>query len=141
MNIQNQKGFSLVELCVVCVIVGIVMTMTFPYFIKARGAAQNGNAYASMRTLISAQYNFYSQNARYARLDELNGAQMGGLGTVSGTDLLRGSFTYQMIPPTPTDAQLKNQFEIIATKATTGDNLPYVIRVTERGEIVETMTP
>ena len=72
MNNKKQQGFSLIELLIVMVILGILMILTFPYVRKAKEAAEDGNAFASMKTMLAAQYNFYSQNSRYAALQELN---------------------------------------------------------------------
>lgn len=135
MNNNRQSGFSLIELLLVLVIIGILSTITFPFLYRAKDTAENGNAYASMRTISSGQVNYFSANGRFARLDELNTAQTGSLGAVTGTDLTRGKFTFQMSPPTPTDAQLRNGYMVIATKAVAGSETPYMIRVTQSGYI------
>lgn len=134
---KNESGFSLIEILIVFVIIGILAILTFPYANKAKGAAEYNNAFATMKTMVAAQYNFYSQNSRYARLDELNTAQFGALGTVSGSPitLRRGNFTFQMSPDTPTDVQLRDHFTITATKPAMGADAPVVIQVNERGYI------
>lgn len=139
MKNKNQDGFSLIEILIVVVIIGIIMALTVPYLKKAKGAAENGNATATMRTMLGAQYSFYSQRARYARLDEMNDSQSGAFGIVTGTDLVRGSFTFQMSPLTPTDAQLKDNFTVIGTKVTGGDELPFVISLSQDGEVVQVL--
>jgi len=135
MNNNKQSGFSLIELLLVLVIISVLATITFPFLYSAKHAAENGNAYASMRTISSSQVSYFSQNGRFARLDELNNAQASALGTVAGTELTRGKFTFQMSPITPTDTQLRNGYTIIATKAVAGSELPYVIRLNQTGYI------
>jgi prepilin-type N-terminal cleavage/methylation domain-containing protein len=135
MNNNKQSGFSLIELLLVLVIISVLATITFPFLYSAKHAAENGNAYASMRTISSSQISYFSQNGRFARLDELNNAQASALGTVAGTELTRGKFTFQMSPVTPTDTQLRNGYTIIATKAVAGSELPYVIRLNQTGYI------
>src|SRR5205085_11785422 len=103
MNNKKQSGFSLIELLLVLVIIGVLATITFPFLYSAKQAAENGNAFASMRTISSSQISFFSQNGRFGRFDELNTAQMNGLGTVTSNVLIRDKFNFTMTPGTPTD--------------------------------------
>ena len=41
---NKQKGFSLIELLLVLVILGIITVISIPWLQKAIGAARNGNA-------------------------------------------------------------------------------------------------
>lgn len=142
MNNKKQSGFSLIELLLVLVIIAVLATITFPFLYSAKHAAENGNAFATMRTISSSQLSYFSQNSRFARLDELNSAQASGLGVITGgTDLARGKFIFQMTPVTPTNAELRSGYSITATKAVTGSELPYVISVSQTGQIVEPFTP
>lgn len=129
-----QKGFSLVELLIVIVMIGIISAIGIPSLIKAVEAAENGSAFSAMRTISTVQLNYYAQNKRYGRLAELNDLQAGGLGTVLPSGLRRGKFMYQMSPSvTPTDAELNDAYEIIATRE--AGSLPYVISVNQQGYI------
>lgn len=116
------------------VILGILMVLTFPYVRKAKDVAEDGNAFASMKTMLAAQYNFYSQNARYATLQELNDSQYGGLGTnVGATTMKRGNYTFVMNPVSPNEAELRLGFTIIATRPGYGTEPPVTLTLTERG--------
>lgn len=134
---NKQSGFSLIELLLIMVILGIISTIAIPYLLKAVHRSEETNAWATMRTLASAQVSYLSQKGRFARLDELNAAQANGLGTVAGTDLIRAKFTFQMSPVTPTDAQLKDTYTIIATKPARGYETRYVVSVDQTGEITQ----
>jgi len=137
MNNKGQSGFSLIELLLVVVIIGVIAALAVPSLQRGIRAADNGNAYGSMRTLVSNQVSFYSQNSRFARLAELNALNNGNLGTTSGNDLLRGKFTFSMNPIAPTDAELREQFIMIATKSVSPLDVPYVISVDQSGLIVQ----
>jgi prepilin-type N-terminal cleavage/methylation domain-containing protein len=140
MSNKNQEGFSLVELIVVFTIIGIIATLAFPSMKKARDAAENGNAVATMRSMVAAQYNFYTENGRYGRLDEVNDQQLGAFGTVDAATgvLERGNLIYQLSPdPLPTDADLKDNFQIKATRPGLGGEPPYVITVDQSGTVVQ----
>jgi len=139
MKFSKQNGFSLIELLLVIVIIGVLATITFPFLYSAKGSAENSNAYASLRTTSSAQVSFFGQNGRFARLDELNTSQTGALGTTVGTELIRGKFTFQMSPASPTNGELRDGYTVIATKAVIGSELPYVISVDQTGEIVQVL--
>lgn len=112
----NQKGLSLIELVIVMTVIMILATVTAPYLLKARQNAENGNAYSSLRSMLSAQFSYYSANRRYARLDELNIESSGALGTTNGNQIIRRPFLFEMSPANPTDAELRENFVIFLYK-------------------------
>jgi prepilin-type N-terminal cleavage/methylation domain-containing protein len=130
---KNDRGFSLIELLLVVTIVGLIAAIAVPFLQKAVGRAQNGNAYASLKTLTKAQISFFANKGRYARLSELNAAEGDTLGITDGDNLRRGVFTLAMSPATPTDAELLDNFQVIATKAASISNTPCVLSVDASG--------
>ena len=138
MKTKPQAGFSLIELLLVCVIIGIVAAIAIPNFQRATHAAENGSAYSLMRTIASTEATYYSVRNRYARLDELasTGTNLGA--TLIGPRLQKGKFFYETMPLTPTDDELKTDFKVAGVR-TIGMNLRY--EVTQTGVIVDVPVP
>ena len=136
MKKNKEQGFSLIEVILVVVIIGIVAAMAIPAYQKGMWAAENGSAFGAMRTIASTQVSFYTQHQRFGRLAEINSALGNGIGTVVGDRLVRGKYVFEMSPISPTDAELATEYSVSATRDIPGE-VVYRYEVNQSGRIIQ----
>jgi len=89
-NDDRRRGFSLIELLIVIAIILIIAAIAVPKLDKARMHTQEMAAIQQIRTIHTAQTQYYSQFGRYAKTLEELGPPASGAPGPAAADLIPG---------------------------------------------------
>ena len=78
---RGPQGYSLIEVLVVIVIIGIIAAVTLPTLVRQKAAANEASAINSVRILITAQTTYYGG---------VGGSQFGSMASLTSAGLIDG---------------------------------------------------
>jgi prepilin-type N-terminal cleavage/methylation domain-containing protein len=76
---KRQQGFSLIELLIVVVIIGIIASIAIPNLLASRRAASEASAISAMRTVTSSEHTYHATagtNIYFAAAQDLYNRQL-----------------------------------------------------------------
>ena len=135
---RSEAGWSLIELLMVMVIIGVLAAVAIPNMVKAREAAQKTAAVALLRNVHKVQTKHHALRGRYGTVAELSQMEGASLGALSGSTLTRDSYLVYSLPVTPTTASLARNYTMVAVHQ--GPGIPYVFLIDQDG-LVEQFFP
>ena len=62
---MNRRGWSVIELIIVCVIIAIIVVVVVPAYTQAIEQSRCGKATQTLSTLRDAQFDFYAENESF----------------------------------------------------------------------------
>jgi len=66
-----ERGFTLLELIIICGVLGILAALSIPYLVDARYAGNESDAILFLRTVHTAEEQHHNKDQRYGTLAEL----------------------------------------------------------------------
>ncbi len=106
---QSERGFSLIELLIVVVIIGIIAAIAIPFIERAKQPANAASAISSLRLIHSSEASYRTLYGRYADIPTL-----GNAGCLGDGHLRNGQKSNYNFIATP-DADPASNYEATAT--------------------------
>src|SRR4029453_12998049 len=83
---NGERGFTLIEILVVILIIGILAAIALPVFLGQRQKGQDASAKSNARNMVSALESCFAVSSSYANCDTSQDVVASGIATGTGTD-------------------------------------------------------
>jgi type IV pilus assembly protein PilA len=70
--LRDEQGFTLLELLIVVIILGILVMIALPSYLALKGRAQDASAKQNVRTAVAAIESYYQDNQSYSGMSLAN---------------------------------------------------------------------
>jgi type IV pilus assembly protein PilA len=106
--LRKQEGFSLIEVLVVVLVIGILAAIALPAFLGEKSKGQDADAKSNARNLVSTLESFYASERKYTGAQTSNDVTRSGIkiGTGKGQAALTlNDDTYTIVAHSHSDAK------------------------------------
>lgn len=86
-RLRNEEGFTLIELMVVVLIIGVLVAIAIPSFLGFRSRAQDRAAQAELRNVLLAEKAYWTENGDYTTTESALRSYMPGIRIDAKTSL------------------------------------------------------
>ena len=125
-RMEGDKGFTLIELMVVVLIIAILIAIAIPTFLGLRQRAQDRAAQSDLRNALTAGKAFFTDGDEYTGFDAAEGQDIEpSLTWVDGGPAVQGSVHVKLVSATDlvlSTLSASGEFFCIADSSTVGTN-------------------
>jgi type IV pilus assembly protein PilA len=106
--LRKENGFSLIEVLVVILVIGILAAIALPAFLGQKSKGQDSDAKSNARNLVSSLEGYYASERKYTGANTSSDVTKSGIpiGTGKGkAQLTLGSDTYTIVAHSQSDTK------------------------------------
>jgi type IV pilus assembly protein PilA len=106
--LRKESGFSLIEVLVVVLIIGVLAAIALPAFLGERSKGQDADAKSNARNLVSSLESFYASERKYTGAQTSQDITKSGVPVGAGkgkAQLTLSSDTYTIVAHSQSDAK------------------------------------